>query len=388
MAKNPSAGHTRRADYGEIHNGKSAGIVMNGMNLPPIKETMKRYGNFWETIISRENLIRAYKAACKSQHKKSRATRTAIERTGEHLDDCVRYLQYILIQRTWRPSPYKERVIYEPKQRTIYIAKFFPDRILHHAIIDVLSPMWDKVMIYDTYSCRKGKGQHAGSRRCMEFIRRYPYCLKCDISKFYPSLDHDLLKTIIRRKLKDKEALRLLDLIIDSFPGRKNAPIGNLSSQWLGNLYLGEMDFFIKQELGVNGYLRYCDDFVLFGNSKRELNLWGARVRDFVENRLLLSFSRFDLFPVTRGIDFLGYRHFPFGYVLVRKRTARRMKKRVKELPHLIRRGIVKPDRAISTISSIEGWIKHANTYNFKESLRLQSLREEIENGKILCIRG
>lgn len=343
---------------------------------------MKRYTGFFEIIISRGNLVRAYHAACKSQHKKSHATRTAIARTGEHLEQCIKYLQYILTHHTWKPSPYRERVIYEPKERTIYIAKFFPDRVLHHAIIDVLSPMWDKVMIYDTYSCRKGKGQHAGSRRCMQYIRKYPYCLKCDISKFYPSLDHDLLKTIIRRKLKDAETLQLLDLIIDSYPGRKNAPIGNLSSQWFGNLYLGELDFYVKQELGVKGYIRFCDDFVLFGN-KNQLKEWGEKIREFVENHLLLTFSRFDLFPVTRGIDFLGYRHFPSGYILVRKKTAKRMKRKIREIPHLIRIGAESGEKAIATIASIEGWLKHANSHNFKESMELQTLREDIESGKI-----
>ena len=114
--------------------------------------------------------------------------------------------------------------------------------------------------------------------------------MKCDISKFYPSLDHDLIETIIRRKIKDKNLIWALDLIVDSFKGRKNAPIGNLTSQWFGNLYLSGLDDFVKQTLHIKGYIRYCDDFILFGNSKTELREAGRRVRDFVENQLLLSF--------------------------------------------------------------------------------------------------
>lgn len=341
---------------------------------------MKRYTGFWDKIISYENLKRAYHAACRSQHKKSAETRNAIKMTSEHLDDCIKYLQYILIYKTWKPSKYKERVIYEPKERTIFIAKFFPDRVLHHAIIDVISPMWDKIFIYDTYSCRKGKGQHKGSKRCMQYVRQYKYCLKCDISKFYPSLDHDILKTLIRRKIKDKNALYVLDLLIDSFPGRKNSPIGNLSSQWFGNLYLNELDVFVKQDLHIKGYIRYCDDFVLFSNSKEQLKDAGNQIRTFVTQYLLLSFSKFDLFPVSRGIDFLGYRHFPDGYVLVRKHTAKNMKKKIKEIPHLLRRHKISEETAISIIASIEGWIKHANSFNLATSMQLQQLKEEVKN--------
>ena len=364
---------------------ENGGASRKSSKVPPLKEVnhMKRYGNLWDEVISEDNLRQAYKNACRSSNKKSHATKNAIRRTKDHIDDCIKYLQYILSHKTWKPSKYKERVIYEPKKRTIYIAKFFPDRVLHHAFVDVAMRVWDKLMIYDTYSCRVGKGQHKGSRRCMEFIRRYKYCLKCDISKFYPSLDHDLIETIIRRKIKDKNLIWSLDLIVDSFKGRKNAPIGNLTSQWFGNLYLSGLDDFVKQTLHIKGYIRYCDDFILFGNSKTELREAGRRVRDFVENQLLLSFSKFDLFPVTRGIDFLGYRHFPNGCILVRKTTAKRMKRKLKELPHLIRMHRKCPKKALSTIASIEGWLKHANTHNFQISLQLQRLKEEIKDEQI-----
>ncbi len=307
---------------------------------------------------------------------------------NEHIDECIQYLQYILIHGTWHPSKYKKKIIFEPKKRFIYIAKFFPDRVLHHAFVDVLEErVWDKIMIYDSYSCRKDKGPHVGSRRCMEYVRKYRYCLKCDISKFYPSLDHDLIKTIIRRKLKDKKLLVMLDRIIDSFPGRKNAPIGNLTSQWYGNLYLNELDDFIKQDLRVKGYIRYCDDFILFSNDKERLKEWAEKVKKFVEENLLLTFSKFDIFPVSRGIDFLGYRHFPNGCILLRKATAKRMQKKVKAIPNQIRYGIKTNDQALSTVGSIEGWIKHANTYNLKKAMEMEKLKGEILNEQIQRIR-
>ncbi len=347
---------------------------------------MKRYGNIWGKVITEENIKSAFRNACRTSNRQSHATRTAIRRMKSHLEDCVRYILYILKKGTWLPSGYKERVIYEPKKRTIYIAKFFPDRVIHHALVDVLEPIWDKIMIYDTYSCRKGKGQHAGSRRCMEYIRKNRYCLKCDISKFYPSLDHDVLKTILRRKIKDKYVLKNLELIVDSYPGRKNAPIGNLTSQWFGNLYLSELDDFAKQTLRVKSYIRYCDDFVLFANNKETLKTWGMKLRKFVTERLLLTFSKFDLFPVSRGIDFLGYRHFPNGYILVRKSTAKRMKARLKEIPHLLRIGKMDKDKAISIIASAEGWIKHANSFHLKDAMQIEKLRKEVQHERLCGI--
>jgi len=340
---------------------------------------MKRLGNLWSRITAIENLEKAFRLAAREKRWQKKV-RKVEERLGERLLE----LQRTLESGAYRTSSYKTKVIYEPKKRTIYILPFYPDRILHHAVMNVLEPWWDGMMIHDSYACRAGKGQHAGSRRCMEWARRYRYVLKCDVSKFYPSVDHAVLKSIVRRKLKDPKLLALLDEIIDSSnscPGAvqgKNVPIGNYLSQWFGNLYLNELDTFVKQELKVKPYERYCDDFLLFSDDKAQLREWADRIEEFLGERLKLALSKREVFPVTQGIDFLGYRHFP-DYILVRKSTALRVKRRVASIRRQIARGTVKWKTAQGQVASAMGWLGHANSKHLSDSLRLPELKAEID---------
>ena len=221
---------------------------------------------------------------------------------------------------------------YEPKQRTIYILPFCPDRVVQHALMNILIPIWQPMFIRDSYACITGRGKHAGSRRTMEYVRRNRYCLKCDVHHFYVSVVHDILYEMIERKIKCPDTLWLIRDIVYSFPGGKNVPIGNLTSQWFGNYYLTALDRFVKEHLHVADYVRYCDDFILFGNDKKQLNEFSKAVVEFLADRLQLTLSKCDLFPVSRGVDFLGYRHFP-DYILLRKSTAKRIARRLRELP-------------------------------------------------------
>lgn len=181
----------------------------------------------------------------------------------------LRVIRQSLLDKTFTTSPYKSRVIYEPKERTIYILDFSPDRIGQHALMCVVAPLWQAMFIQDTYACIPGRGIHAGSRRTMEFVRRNVYCLKCDVHKFYQSMDHDILLSIIRHKIKCLDTLWLLEDIVRSYPGGKNVPLGNLTSQQFGNLYLNELDQYVKHKLKIKDYLRYCEDFCFFHNDKR-----------------------------------------------------------------------------------------------------------------------
>lgn len=217
-----------------------------------------------------------------------------------------------------------------------------------------------------------------GSQKCMEFVRKNKYCLKCDISKFYPSINHEILKLIIRKKIKCKRTLNLLDTIIDSIDGETNIPIGNYLSQWFGNLYLNELDMFMKHDNKIKCYIRYCDDFLLFSNDKALLKEMAIKIKDYVENILKLRLSKCNLFPTSQGIDFLGYRHFSSGYILVRKTTAKRMKKRIRRLKWELAKKKITNDRALSVIGSISGWLKWANTYNLQIFLQLNELKESI----------
>lgn len=340
---------------------------------------MKRLGNIYGKIILRENLELAFDKA-----KKGKTWQDKVKYAEAHRKELLDKLEIILRQREYKTSQYRTKTIYEPKKRIIYILPFYPDRIVQHAIMNVLEPYWDRIMHYHSYACRKGKGQHKGSSQCMKYIRQSPYCLKCDISKFYPSVNHEILYRILKRKIKCKYTLELLKEIIDSVPGKTNVPIGNYLSQWLGNMYLNELDDYIKHRLHIKHYIRYCDDFVLFGQ-KQELADAILPIKAFIRDKLNMKMSKCDLFPVSRGIDFLGYRHFPNNYILLRKSTAKRVKKRIKGLVWQVRHDKISKQSAMGSIESTRGWIKWANTHNLAMKLKLEEVKKTIEAFYGIC---
>ena len=335
---------------------------------------MKRHGNLYRKIISEENLKLAYQKS-----RKGKVWQRNVKEIDQRQEYYLSELLHILQNKEYKTSQYKTKMIYEPKFRTIYILPYYPDRILQHAIMNVLEPIWDKLFIYDSYACRQGKGQHKGSLRCMQFVKRNKYCLKCDISKFYPSVNHEKLLKIIKRKIKCKDTLVLLEEIINSIEGESNVPIGNYLSQWLGNLYMNELDQLIKHKYHIKDYIRYCDGFLLFSNNKEKLNQMKLIIEKFITEQLKMKLSKCDLFPVTQGVDFLGYRHFPQGYILLRKTTAKRVKKRLKSLFWKVKHKKISKESAISTIASTKGWLRWANTHNMSLSLKIMELETEIK---------
>lgn len=336
---------------------------------------MKRHGNLWAKVVEKENLYLAFRKA-----KKGKGWQHTVQRFEENIDTNLEIIRKSLINKTFTTSDYLQKEVYEPKQRTIYVLPFAPDRIVQHAIMNILEPIWNSMMIGDSHACRKGKGQHSASRRAMEFTRQYHYCFQADVRKFYPSINHNILMKIIEKKVKDPTVLWLLGDIIYSMPGETNVPIGNYTSQWFGNLYLNELDMFVKHELREKSYLRYNDDFMIFGNDKKRLHYNRLKIEAFLKESLALTMAKDKVFPVTQGLDFVGYRHFP-GKILLRKRTAKRVKKRIGSLSRKVSVGKISPESARSSIASTEGWIKWANTYNFSISLQLEKLKEKI-NGR------
>lgn len=337
----------------------------------------KRHGGLWPLITSEENLMLAY---CLASRGKKRMRNVA--RFAENLDENIAAIRDKLVSKTFSTSPYQQKMVHVPKTRVIYVLPFSPDRIVQHALMNIVGPIWDRLMINESYACRPGKGQHAGSRKAMEFVRRYAYFLQCDIAKFYPSIDHEIAARIVRKKIKCVDTLWLLDDIIYSFPGGKNAPIGNYTSQWLGNLYLSELDRFVKDVLRVKGYVRYCDDFILFSDNKAELHQFKEEIRDFLMEKLQLSYSYAEVNPVKNGLDFLGYRHFR-THILLRKSTAVRVRRRLSKLPSLLASGKVSADQARSSIASTRGWLKWACTHNLAVSLHLDLLEKHCEGQQI-----
>ena len=333
---------------------------------------MRRHGNLWERIIDPENIALAFHRAAlnKSWMRPVKAFRENLEENLEGVRRC-------LAEKTFKPSAYAVKKVWEPKERDIYVLPLAPDRIVQHALMNITAPIWQGLFIRDSYACIVGRGIHAGSRRVMEFVRRNKYALKCDVAKFYPSIDHDILMQIVRRKIKCPDTLWLIEKIIYSFPGGKNIPIGNYTSQWFGNLYLNELDRFVKEELRVRDYARYCDDFCLFSDDKAFLHECRKAVTAFTRERLALTLRIADVFPVSRGVDFLGYRHFD-NYILLRKSTAKRVRHRLALLPGLFAKGRITAEQFRSSVASTWGWLKHANSRNLRVALDLDGLTKQV----------
>ena len=260
----------------------------------------------------------------------------------------VEKLYDILYDRKFKSSEYTiVKRITGDKEREIFKLPFFPDRVVHHCIVNVMGKTWERSMIHDTFSTIPGRGPHMGAERLKNGVKNKDaaYCLKIDIRKYYPSINNNILKKIIARKLKDKYLLELIYGMIDSVKG---VPIGNYDSQWYGNLYVGFFDHWCKENLGIKYYYRYCDDIVIMGETKDQLWQWFFKIKQYLADNLELEIRKYDVFSIKgRGVDYMGYRFFP-GYTLVRKRILKAMKRNLK-----------KPESK----ASYYGWIKHADSY-------------------------
>ncbi|MFA6260377.1 MAG: RNA-directed DNA polymerase [Bacteroidia bacterium] len=267
-------------------------------------------------------------------------------------------LQNMLIDKTYSTSGYTTFKVYEPKEREVYRLPFFPDRIVHHAIMNILESVFVASFTADTFSCIKGRGIHAASfavRRALRDEVQTRYCLKIDIKKYYPNVDHQVLKVLIRRKIKDKDLLWLLDEIIDSAPG---LPIGNYLSQYFANFYLSGMDHWIKEQLGVKHYFRYLDDMVFFSADKDSLHKILEKVKAYTAHQLKLSLKEnYQVFPVqARGVDFVGYVHYHI-HTSLRKSIKQRFAR------------MLKSNRTRASIASYNGWIQHCDGRNLFNTL-------------------
>jgi hypothetical protein len=255
-----------------------------------------------------------------------------------------------------------------------------------------VEPIFEKTFIFDLYSNRKNKGQHEAVKRAQKFARSNPYVLKCDIKKYFPSIDHEIMKKILRRKIKCKNTLWLVDLIIDGsnpqesvmdyFPGddlfmpirrRKGLPIGNQTSQFFSNVYLDPLDHFIEENLRVKGYLRYVDDFLLFGDSKDRVWQWRKEIEEFlVAYRLRLKPNGVTLYRVRDGFPFLGYRVFPW-VILIRRGAILRFRRNAKKVRARRRQGKIDLERVKCFVFGSMGHFAQADTTNLRRKLLAES---------------
>jgi retron-type reverse transcriptase len=343
---------------------------------------MKRHGNLYALICSFENLLKAAEKAQKGKRFKASTAFFNLELEYELLA-----LRRELTRFMYRPGPYTTFRIRDPKPRLISAAPY-RDRVVHHALCNVIEPIFDRTFIYDSYACRKGKGTHAALNRFTQFARQFPYVLRLDVKKYFPSIDHIILKRLIKKKIKDPEAIWLIELIIDSsnpqewvcdyFPGddlltpldrRRGIPIGNLTSQFFANIYLNTLDHFVKEELGVGGYVRYVDDMALFDCDKVRLWEYRERVSERIEKlRLKLHPWKCHVLPTARGVNFLGFRIYPDHRRLLGT-SVRRAAKRLERLQREYAVGKLSWTDVNRSVQSWLGHVGHGDTYGLRRYL-------------------
>jgi RNA-directed DNA polymerase len=325
---------------------------------------MKRKTHIFSKITAQANLEAADVIA-----RKGKRHQRGVKDHDKNREGNILALVDMLRNKTYRTSEYHIFPIFEPKRREIYQLPYFPDRVAQHGAMNQLEDIFVRMFTADTYSCIKGRGIHGAFRAVKKALRDQAgtqYCLKLDIRKFYPSIDHDTLKILLRRKFKDLDLLWLLDEIIDSAPG---IPIGNYLSQYFANFYLTGFDHWLKEVKGIRYYFRYADDLVFLAPNKPYLHRLLADIREYLRIKLKLEIKpNYQVFPVAaRGIDFVGYRFYHTHILLrksIKKSFARMMAKR--------------PNKA--SFASYFGWAVHCNSGHLLKTLlneKFQGLRDK-----------
>jgi retron-type reverse transcriptase len=343
---------------------------------------MKRCGDLWPDIISFPNLL-----AAAQQAQKGKRFRDNVLAFNYTLETQLFQLQQELTTKTYRPGPYRTFEIMEPKQRLISAAPY-RDRVVHHALCNIIVPLIDPTFIYDSYANRVGKGSHRALRRFTEFARHSPYILQCDLQKYFPSIDHEILKSLLRQKIKCKQTLWLVDTIIDSsndqipaafhFSGddllaplsrRRGLPIGNLTSQFFANVYLNGFDHFVKETLRAKQYVRYVDDFALFADDPEFLASARRAIEDYLDTlRLKIHPIKSQLFQTHHGANFLGFRILP-QQIRVRTENLRRARRRLRTMQTAYANSHLSLKQISQSLQSWEAHLNHGNTWQLRQQI-------------------
>lgn len=343
---------------------------------------MKRYGNLWPQIITFDNL---YQASRQAQY--SKRYRPNVLEFNYNLEDNLLQIQTELQTQTYQPGPYRTFEIVEPKRRLISAAPY-RDRVVHHALCNIIQPIFERTFIADSYANRVALGTHKALRRFTHFARSSQYVLQCDIRKYFPSIDHQILKSLIRRKIKCKNTLWLIDTIIDNsneqdpvlahFPGddlltpsqrRRGLPIGNLTSQLSANIYLNGFDHFVKEHLKVRKYLRYVDDFAAFSDDQGFLHEARLAIKDYLYTlRLQLHPVKTQLFETRQGANFVGFRVLP-DRIRIRTENLRRARRRIRTLKHHFSSGMIAWPQIVQSLQSWDAHLQHGDTWRLRQQI-------------------
>lgn len=292
---------------------------------------MKRVGCLMDKICDPDNLRLAFHKA-----RKGKQGKISVLKYSERIDQNLFDLRLQLLNGTFTPGTYNYFRIYDPKERLICAAAF-EERIVHHAIMNICKPYFERNLIYDTYATREGKGVYSAIERARYGMRHYKYVAKLDVRKYFDSISHNVLKAKLRKIYKDNALLKLFDSIIDSYntENGRGIPIGNLTSQYFANYYLSSLDHFIKERLRVPVYVRYMDDMLLFAEDRTQLKEYVRIVNEYIENELLLSLKPHVFSTSDNGISFLGYK-LTSNVMLLNRRSKVRFKRKYRYYTNLL----------------------------------------------------
>ncbi|MCC5638617.1 RNA-directed DNA polymerase [Nostoc sp. CHAB 5844] len=343
---------------------------------------MKRYGNLWSEVIAFDNLL---SAAHKAQ--KGKRFRENVLVFNYNLEQELFQLQAELESKTYCPGTYKTFQIYEPKPRMISAAPY-RDRVVHHALCNIIVPIFERTFISDSYANRVGFGSHRALRRFTTFARSSRYVFQADIRKYFPSIDHEILKSLIYRKIKCPNTLCLINTIIDNsnfqepvihyFPGdnllmplqrRCGLPIGNLTSQFFANVYLNKFDYFVKEQLKASKYIRYVDDFALFSDEQEFLETARVKIEEYLINlRLKIHPIKSQLFKAKHGANFVGFRILP-NQIRVRSDNLRLARKRLRRMLRDYHEGKIEAEKLTQSLQSWIAHLKHGDTWQLRQQI-------------------
>lgn len=336
---------------------------------------VKRYGHLWEKVCSDENIDKAIRLTFRGKRKYSEFK--TIEKNLPYYRD---QLQKMLINETYEFGEYRPKPIYEPKRRTALVARTFPDRFIHHAVVNVLEPIWSARTYYHSYACIKGKGTHAAHKAIAGIIAGYNFIVHLDLHHYYASIDHDKLKAAVRRKIKDKKLLKCLDTIIDTYPDPVGIPLGNATSPWFGNIFLWSVDEYITQEIKLP-YVRYNDDMVIGADTREEIEQARRSVIDYVYNNFGIEFSKSYIHNTRQGITAIGYHSYRNKkrdtITILKKGTARKIRDFMeREAIGDNLRTVKRANKVLRVMTSYDGIMKQCSCARFRRKINFDAKYE------------
>lgn len=350
---------------------------------------VKTYKNLYTLLCSYDNLLLAFKKA-----KKRKSRKPYVLEFEANLENNLKQLQTELLLETYTPAPLKTFIIHDPKTRKIS-KSHFRDRIVHHTICNIIEPIFQRTFIYDSFANQKGKGTHSALKRFDYFKRKASknntkncYVLKADIKHYFDTVDQNILINIISQKIKDEKLIRLISRILANHKSKeigkgsaenpkvfaglspqapKGMPLGNLTSQFFANVYLNELDYFVKHKLRAKYYLRYVDDFVILHNSKAELISYKDKINEFLSQNLKIELhqNKCKIKSLICGVSLLGFRVF-YYHKLLRKSNFRKFQRKFSKLKESYLNKIIDKENLFRFLSGWIGYAMHANTYRLR----------------------